>query len=221
MRIQFLGVPSRQRLTCVRSRERLFASYGSGLGVPPVSASDRICQMRLMTFQAGSIALLSLLSLSTGVGLASPWVTATACDSVQLDGAYYPRVTFEIHNLDPGPENPICSFFVAPQSPGAPTDTCRAIQSAAPPAWATAIEPSNGHVLWVMYDTKNSSCIYPGQSLGGFSLTLSRAQNCCYDIYFEGVFPEPFAHDTVCYSCDRVVSARASTWGQLKSCYRE
>jgi hypothetical protein len=75
-------------------------------------------------------------------------------------------------------------------------------------------------VVWATADGK-TPCILPGETVGGFQIVLSKAHNCCYDVYFKGALFEPFAQDVICFNCDKPVPARSSTWGQVKSLYRQ
>jgi len=160
---------------------------------------------------------LAIANSKAGATSAGGWVNVTKCDSISIQGGQYPQLTFEIHNQYPIPEYPVCSFLLVPETTSSPDDSCRAIASAGPTGWNTAV--ASGHVVWILNDG-NQSCISQGGVVGNFQVVLSKAQDCCYEIRFYGNLPEYFAQDIICFTCDRATPAQSHTWGQLKAFYR-
>ena len=145
---------------------------------------------------------------------AGPWLSVTACDSVAIDGVYHPRMTFSVKNVSGWA---VISIQACSQEVGAPTDSCTALVVTAPAAWRGRPGPCGA--AWFQVDPFDESYIAPGQTLGGFQVVVDRP-SCCFEFAFRSWDLEPFAFDTLCFSCEQAVAARSVSWGQIKSQYR-
>lgn len=147
---------------------------------------------------------------------AAHWVPIMACDSVLIQGAYYPRVTFTVQN-----QHPYLYFdliVAVPFASPSPEDTCRAVSSVAPGGWSTTVG-SEGGVSWGLA-SGSGPFLGPGQSLGGFQLVLTREHSCCYELHFVDIFGDPVGQESVCFQCDVPVPVIKRSWGALKTLYR-
>lgn len=158
-----------------------------------------------------------LLVLGPAKSRASSWVTQTACDSVQISGITYPRVTFSVQNLDPTFSASLVSLLPVAASPG---DTCRVLAIGAPETWTGILNQSNSTAAWSRTADDGSLYIVPGGSLDGFQLVLSRGHSCCFDFSVVGPYPEPLGQENVCFECQMPVPVLKSTWGAVKVLYR-
>ena len=172
--------------------------------------------LRLLTRVAIGTAVFTLSSVANV--LSGPWITQTACNTVLLEGVPHPQVTLEVRNVFPYPNYPVYIMLAVPVAAADSALVCTALHSVAPETWATYIEPTNGHVVWGQA-YENSTTLFPGETLGGFVMVLSRGSSCCFDFYFSGAF-EPFAHERVCFECDAAVPVSSRTWGAVKAMYR-
>jgi hypothetical protein len=166
----------------------------------------------------GAMTCLLLLSAS-GACHAGPWITVTACDSVQIAGVHHPRVTFSVTNHDS--YWVISTIQACPPHTGAPTDSCTALLVSGPTDhWSGEVSVCRG-ANWFVSNPFDPAGIFiaPGQTLGGFQLVVDRT-DCCFSAAFSNVELTPFAFDSLCFTCDGPVAARSSSWGQLKSHYR-
>jgi hypothetical protein len=171
---------------------------------------------------AGASIAFLLLGLGSTVADAESWFTITQCDSVQIDGVYRPRITFSVTNHDP--YWVISTIQACPPSTGASTDSCRALLATGPTDhWVGETQDCGGTfgAYWYVLNPFDPAGIFiaPGQTIGGFQLTVDRL-DCCFTVYFANVELTPFAFDSLCFSCERPVAARSVSWGQLKSQYR-
>lgn len=173
--------------------------------------------MKLCGHLFGGISVAFALLLSS-VAHAGPWITVTACDSVAIDGVYHPRVTFSVTDVASWV---VIQVQACAQTVGAPTDTCKVLALTAPVNWRGpgGQQQLDCAVYFPVNPFDESTIIEPGQTLGGFQLVADRS-NCCFDVWFMAFDQEPFAHDTLCFSCDRPTEARAMSWGAIKSQYR-
>jgi hypothetical protein len=170
--------------------------------------------MRWIAFLIAGI--LAAIGPSPQPTLSQSWITVTQCDSVRLNGHLYPRVTFDVTNQND--RLVACYIYLQPRESGLPTDTCSAIQCTPPEGWFCDVSPVYGSPFWGV--TAQETCILPGETESGFRLVLGRS-HCCFDLFVTNVIPEPFAHEVVCFECVLPVPARALTWGQIKTIYRD
>jgi hypothetical protein len=140
------------------------------------------------------------------------------CDSVSIQGMVYPRMTFTVHNLDP--TYYIDQIVAIPLGSSNPADTCSAIGAAGPDQWLASADPrNNGAVLWTR-GAETAPTLLPGQTLGGFQVVLTREHFCCYELHFEGIYPEPIAYENDCFECLVPTPTVKRSWGALKVRYR-
>jgi len=167
-----------------------------------------------------TLAIVGLVA-SSRTSAASGWINVTAVDSVLIGSTHYPRFTFAVHNPDPfnSPGYPICTVGFWPQAPAASEDTCRVIAASAPADW-TGVTGIFQHVTYAHTDG-TKPCIERNETVGGFQIVLSKAHHCCYDVYFYGALFDPWYQDVACFDSDQPVPAGATSWGRVKSIYRQ
>ena len=158
------------------------------------------------------LALLSALALMVaGPAAAQQWFHVDQCESYDLDGQPVQHLVFSLHNLDP--YNDVREFTLNPVTYQS-VDTCHTLGLAAPAGWGVAAT-GDRHPDWV------GGPLAPGQTQGGFAMTLSRPA-CCFD----AVFPTPVLGEImdetwVCFDCaNGATPAHPSSWGSLKAVYR-
>jgi hypothetical protein len=147
---------------------------------------------------------------------AQQWVTNATCDSVLIEGVFYPRVSFEIQDCATlGSAGHMTACRLASTGP---EDTCGIVSAAGPEKWDAQMATDGACALWWPYD--DAPTLLPGESLAGFQLVLTAGHSCCFEFSFWNVFGEPLAYETVCFECDRAVPVIDRTWGALKALYR-
>jgi hypothetical protein len=162
-----------------------------------------------------------LLSWGVTDAKAQQWVAITACDSVLIEGVFYPRVSFEIQ--DP-PTGAAIEIVIATQIVSTdPGDTCRVVRAAGPEYWDPQIGTTTTGatcVLWGRWGGDVAPTLLPGESLSGFQLVLTPGHSCCFEFEFTPMTSEPFAYENDCFECDRAVPVIGRTWGAMKALYR-
>lgn len=165
--------------------------------------------------------IVPVLAMSLALGVADAgaqqWITNATCDSVLIDGVLHPRVSFEIQDVRPGlGVECVVAFRLAPTGP---EDPCGVVSAAGPEKWlAQADTMTTGEVVVFWAPTADGAPrLLP---LGGFQLVLTPGHSCCFEFSLTAVIPEPFAYETVCFECDRVVPVIGRTWGAVKALYR-
>ncbi len=153
------------------------------------------------------------MSLALGVADAGAqqWVTNATCDSVLIEGVVYPRVSFEIQNCGAtwGSGEHV---LACPLASTGPEDSCGVVSAAGPEKWSVRVDTlATGElvVFWIR-SADGAPRLLP---LGGFQLALTPGHSCCFEFYFTSAIPEPFAYETVCFECGRVVPVIGRTWG--------
>jgi len=140
------------------------------------------------------------------------YITASKCDTATVNGRAMSRITFTVHNYSPNIViSEITGNPVTYQTPG---DTCQAIQVVGPSGWIPVSLADRGPG-WAT----STNFIYPGQTLEGFSLILSRG-TCCFTLVMSDQFFQAADVEHICLTCPLTTPARTSTWGHLKVVYR-
>jgi len=151
-----------------------------------------------------------------GLAVAQSWFTIDSCDSVHVGNATYIRLSFTLTNRDS--QNYLAAVTMKPVPHTEPGDTCHVIEIGAPPGWYSDIRLDGGPI-WLSESSEVNPYIVPGESLVGFSVTLSRT-TCCYIAGFFGALIDEFANTGVCFACPIPTASRAATWGRVKVLYR-
>ena len=145
---------------------------------------------------------------------AQPGIIQTRCDTLSTVPLRV-KVTFAVLNNG---TIPVCSVHLTPLPSGpSPADSCRILECSTPPGWACDVDTLSGQGWW--HTLPGTPCIEFGQKTENFDIELDPLF-CCYRAEFDDPSGQIFYATTVCFECEKPVSNRPSTWGELKLRYR-